>query len=247
LNSKIFKTIGMKKFSGLFVVGSMILLFSSCEKVVGEGALVTETRTTGSFTALESEVSGNIVYTQGNDYKVELTAQQNILNVMETPVVSGQLIVRFKNSVRVKSHEQITVKIIAPSISSIGSSGSGNITVLSPLTGNDLSFRLSGSGNVTLPTITCNNLEATISGSGNVSIAGGTATVEDLKLSGSGDIDAQNVLAKTVSTTTSGSGTIKLSASDRLDVTISGSGSVYYWGTPIVNTNISGSGKVVHQ
>jgi hypothetical protein len=234
----------MKKLPMLFVVAA-VMIFTSCEKVVGDGALVTETRTTVGFNGIESEVSGNIVYVQGTDYKVELTAQQNILNVMETPIVNNKLVVRFKNSVRVKSHEQITIKVTAPSISSISSSGSGNVTVTSPLIGGDLSFRLSGSGNVVLPNITCNYLEATISGSGNISIAGGTATTGHLKISGSGNIDAQNVQAKSVTTTTSGSGGMNVKVSDILDVTISGSGSVYYWGTPKITTNISGSGKVI--
>jgi len=236
----------MKKISVLLGMASMII-FTSCEKVVGDGALVSETRTTAVFDGIESEISGNVIYTQGNDYKVELTAQQNILNVMETPVLSKKLVVRFKNNVRVKSHEQITIKVTAPSISSIGLSGSGNISVLSPLTGGDLTFRLSGSGDMILPTVTCNYLETSISGSGSITIAGGTATTENLKISGSGDIDARNVLAKTVSTTTSGSGTLRVTASEKLDVKISGSGSVYYWGTPIVNTDISGSGRIIHQ
>jgi len=236
----------MKKISVLLGMASMIV-FTSCEKVVGEGILVSETRTTAPFNGIESEISGNVIYTQGNDYKVELTAQQNILNVMETPVLSGQLVVRFKNNVRVKSHEQITIKVTAPTITGIGLSGSGNVSVLSPLTGGNFSFRLSGSGDMSLPTITCNNLETNISGSGSITIVGGTATTENFKISGSGDIDARNVLAKIVSTTTSGSGTLRLAASEKLDVKISGSGSVYYWGTPIVSTDISGSGRVIHQ
>ena len=236
----------MKKVSVLLGMASMIV-FTSCEKVVGEGMLVSETRTTAPFNGIESEISGNVIYTQGNDYKVELTAQQNILNVMETPVLSGQLVVRFKNNVRVKSHEQITIKVTAPTITGIGLSGSGNVSVLSPLTGGNFSFRLSGSGDMSLPTITCNNLETNISGSGSITIVGGTATTENFKISGSGDIDARNVLAKIVSTTTSGSGTLRLAASEKLDVKISGSGSVYYWGTPIVSTDISGSGRVIHQ
>jgi len=236
----------MKKISVLLGMASVIII-TSCEKVVGDGALVTETRTTGSFSGIESEISGNVIYVQGNEYKVELTAQQNILNVMETPVLSHQLVVRFKNNVRVKSHEQITIKVTAPTITGIGLSGSGNVSVLSPLTGGDFSFRLSGSGDMSLPTITCNNLETNISGSGSITIAGGTATTENFKISGSGDIDARNVLAKNVSTTTSGSGTLRVTASEKLDVKISGSGSVYYWGAPIVSTDISGSGRIIHQ
>src|SRR5678816_3892383 len=114
----------MKKISVLLGMASMVI-FTSCEKVTGEGVLVSETRTTAAFDGIESEISGNVIYTQGNDYKVELTAQQNILNVMETPVLSNQLVVRFKNNVRVKSHEQITINVTAPTITGIGLSGSG--------------------------------------------------------------------------------------------------------------------------
>lgn len=236
----------MKKLSVLLGMASVII-FTSCEKVVGEGVLVNETRTTGAFNGIESEISGNVIYVQGSDYKVELTAQQNVLNVMETPVLSNKLVVRFKNNVRVKKHEQITIKVTAPSISSIGLSGSGNVSVLNPLSGSDLAFRLSGSGDMSLPMISCNYLETSISGSGSISISGGTVNAENFKISGSGDIDARNVLAKTASINTSGSGTLRVTASEKLDVKISGSGSVYYWGTPIVSTDISGSGRVIHQ
>jgi hypothetical protein len=235
----------MKKLNILF--GAAILLFfTSCEKVIGEGDLRTETRTTGNFSGMEVQISGNIFYVQGNEYKAELTAQQNILNVMETPIINNKLVVRFKNDVRVRSHEPITVKITAPALSSIGLSGSGNVTVSGPLTENILSFHLSGSGNIMLPAITTSHLEATISGSGNISMAGGTANTEFFKISGSGGIDARNVLAKSATTTTSGSGAIYLNASESLNATISGSGSVYYSGNPVINTNISGSGRVVH-
>ena len=235
----------MKKLSILFST-AILLFFTSCEKVIGEGELRTEARTTGSFSGMEVQISGNVYYVQGNEYKVELTAQQNILNVMETPIINNKLVVRFKNDVRVRSHEEITVRVIAPSIASIGSSGSGNVTVVSPLISNALAFNLSGSGNMILPTVTASHMEATISGSGNISIAGGTADTESLKISGSGGIDARNVVAKSATTTTSGSGTIHLNVSETLNATISGSGSVYYSGNPIINTNISGSGRVIH-
>jgi hypothetical protein len=236
----------MKRLSILFLVVSTIC-FTSCRKVIGEGGLVSETRSTGNFDGVESQVSANITYVQGASYGVELSAQQNILDVMETPVLNNKLVVRFKNNVRVKSHEQITVNVTAPSISNITSSGSGNVSVLSPLTAPGLVFKLSGSGNVYLPVVTCDYLESNISGSGDIYITGGTANSEHLKISGSGHIDAQNVLAKAVTTTTSGSGSIKVTAAELLDVTISGSGSVYYWGKPLVSTHISGSGRVIHQ
>ena len=233
----------MKTLSILF--SAAILLFSpSCKKVSGEGDLRTETRSTGNFTGIEAQVSGNLYYTQGNEHKIELTAQQNILNVIETLIINNRLVVRFKNNVRVRDHEQISIRVTAPSLTSINSSGAGNVTVSSPLTGNSLSFALSGSGNMTVPMVTASHLETTISGSGNVTIAGGTANTVVLKISGSGNIDMQHVLSKSATTTTSGSGSIKLNASETLNVKITGSGSVFYSGNPIISSSIEGSGRV---
>jgi hypothetical protein len=234
----------MKRLSSLLSLVS-IIIFSSCERITGEGDLRTETRSTGNFTGVETQISGNVLYMQGSEYKVELTAQQNILNVMETPIINNKLVVRFRNNVRVRSHEQITVRVTAPSISSISSSGSGNVTVLSSLTSNNLFFNLTGSGNISLPAIATSHLEATISGSGNIYLSSGSATTTHFKIMGSGNIDAQNVPSKSAITNTSGSGTIRLNVSETLDVTISGSGSVFYVGNPLINTNISGSGRVI--
>src|SRR5215204_943365 len=119
----------MKNLSSLFSA-SLLLFFSSCERVTGEGELTTETRTTANFAGIEAEVSGNVFYTEGPENKIELTAQQNILNVIETPIINNKLVIRFKNNVRVREHELITVRVTAPSISSINSSGSGNVTVV---------------------------------------------------------------------------------------------------------------------
>src|SRR5437870_2540893 len=90
----------MKYSTVLFLIVSLVVL-NSCDKVIGEGNPVNETRLTGSFTSLESRISGDVYYVQGNDYKIELTAQQNVLNVIETVIVNNNLIVRFKNNVKV--------------------------------------------------------------------------------------------------------------------------------------------------
>jgi hypothetical protein len=234
----------MKKLIILF--SPALLFFPGCKKIIGEGDVITETRSTGNFSGFDSQIPGDVYYVQGSDYKVELTAQQNILNVIETPIINNKLVIRFKNNVRVDTHEQITARITAPSISTIKLSGSGNITVAAPLVSNSLVFNLSGSGDMTLSTVATSNLEVAISGSGNISIAGGSSNTETLKISGSGNIDALKVLSKSATTNTSGSGIIKLSASENLNVTISGSGSVLYSGNPIISTSISGSGSVIH-
>jgi hypothetical protein len=88
----------MKKLSVVVVLlASVLFIFPSCEKVVGEGPLVTQTRTVGNFTGVSSEMSGTVNFAIAPEYKVEITAQQNILDVLNTNIVNGVLHIDFKN------------------------------------------------------------------------------------------------------------------------------------------------------
>ena len=228
----------------LLVTG--LFIFPSCEKVVGEGPLVTQTRTVGNFTGVSSEMSGKVNFTIAPDYKVEITAQQNILDVLNTNVVNGVLHIDFKNNVRVKQHEDLLINITAPYADYFRLSGSGNMNVQGDITTNNLKVTLSGSGDITVQKAAiADKIDTDISGSGNISIAGGSAVNEDVDISGSGKVEMAGVDAQNAVTHTSGSGDVKLALSTNLDAHISGSGSVYYHGNPIISTHISGSGRVI--
>jgi hypothetical protein len=237
----------MKKLN-VVLLCTMIFTLSSCikDRVTGDGPVVTESRSVVNFSGVDLRCSANVVYKQDASYKLEISAQQNILDVLITEVSNNRLVIRYKNDVRVKSHDQITIVVSSPVVNSLRISGSGNIETTGILTPASMDMDISGSGNIHVIEMTTGSVDANISGSGNIKVSSGTATQEKLRISGSGDIDLGNVAANKATTTTSGSGETRVNASQNLDVTISGSGSVYYKGNPVINTHISGSGKVIH-
>ena len=223
-----------------------IFIFPSCEKVVGEGPLVTQTRAVGNFSGVSSEMSGKVNFTIGPEYKVEITAQQNILDVLNTNVVNGVLHIDFKDNVRVKAHEDLLINITAPYADYFRLSGSGNMNVQGDIAANNLKVTLSGSGDIAVQNAAiADKVDIDISGSGNISIANGSAINEDVEISGSGKVEIPGIDAQNAVTHTSGSGDVKLAVTKNLDAHISGSGSVYYHGNPIISTHISGSGRVI--
>jgi hypothetical protein len=234
----------MKKFS--LVMLSMVVLFSSCEKVSGDGPVVSETRNIVDFSGVDLRVAAEVYFKQDPNFKVEITAQRNILEIMETYVSHGKLVIKFKNNVRVRTHDAIIIQVSAPTANSFELSGSGNINVTGSFSSPTMELDISGSGNITIPHVTTSFLDASISGSGNIIVTYGTATEEKLNISGSGTIDLVNIVAEKADIKTAGSGDSKVNVSKILNVKISGSGSVYYKNNPIINTDISGSGKVVH-
>ncbi|MEO8764425.1 MAG: head GIN domain-containing protein [Ginsengibacter sp.] len=236
----------MKKLCVVLLSVALIAFFGSCRKVVGEGPSITENRPIAGFTSVASSISADVFYQQDPVFKVEIVAQQNILNIIETNLVNNELVIKFRSGVLVRSHENIIVHVSSPDMHGLKISGSGNIIVADSITTDNMDLTLSGSGNINVNKLWAPTLDANISGSGNIRIVEGSAITEKLRISGSGDINVSNVAATYVTTTTSGSGKTDVNASESLDVTISGSGSVYYTGNPVINTYISGSGKVIH-
>ena len=235
----------MKKISFVLMV-VLSLVAGSCRKTTGEGPVVNETRAVTDFTGIDQRVGANVYYTQSLNYKVAISAQQNILDVLQTYVSNNRLVIKFKDGVRVNSYEAIRVEVSAPQVTSLRLSGSGNLYVNGPLTPGSLELNISGSGDMSITELATAHLDATISGSGNIRVSQGTATEEKLNISGSGNLNLEHVTAARVTTTTSGSGNTKVTATQTLNVTISGSGNVYYKGSPQLNVSISGSGKVNH-
>ncbi len=240
----------MLNFNTIKIIAQALIaaaVFQSCSKIDGEGPVVTETRTTGNFSAISMDISGELYYTEGAVYKVEIKAQQNILNEIDVLVSGGTLKIKTKkNNVHLKPDEVIVVNVTAPAVNGLSVGGSGNIHAENAFQPASLSLNISGSGGIQLKNVVTPSVDATISGSGNIFIAAGDIAAQTLRISGSGSIDLLGVTGKTASADVSGSGNIKVFASQTLQAKISGSGNVYYKGTPAVTSQVSGSGSVVH-
>lgn len=219
-------------------------LITSCEKIKGKGGVVTEMRSTGTYSAVCLSMSATVYLTQGATADLEITGQENIIHQIETRVEGNTLVIRVKHGVILGPHEPIKVYVTTLDVNSLEVCSSGDLFTDNALSLNEVSLKISGSGSINLANIEAENLSATISGSGSIKAASGKLTREELKISGSGTIDLRSVEASKVYTTTSGSGDIFVYATQLLDVTISGSGDTWYYGTPAVNTQISGSGNL---
>ncbi len=234
----------MKKFYAAILIAVAVVGLSSCKKVVGKGPVVSETRTTESFSEIEFSIPGNIRYIQGETREIVIEAQRNIIDLIETRVSGDRLKLYIRNNTNIKSHEEITVTVKGAGVHTIALQGSGNLEIPGVFTPTNAKLSLSGSGNINVSSIETNRLDLNISGSGNIKIGAGIADTEIITISGSGNIDLEGVEANKVKTQTSGSGNITVFVNEELDAKISGSGDVNYKGSPVVNADISGSGRV---
>jgi predicted small secreted protein len=236
----------MKQITIIILLAIMSLSISSCRKVEGEGPVVSETRNASGFSGVAISVPADVVYTQAPTYNVELKAQRNILDQIESPVVNGELRLRFKRNLTLRSFDRVIIHISSPDIYSLSISGSGKIEVPASINTARMRLAVSGSGDINIDSLkSADNIETVISGSGDITVRRGSSVRADILVSGSGKVNMDGVVTNSVDANISGSGNVRVNAVQTLKARISGSGDVYYRGTPSITSNVSGSGKII--
>jgi len=226
---------------------SIALTITSCDKddrcIRGEGTVESKTVTLTGFKGVDLRLPGNVEIIKSNTSKVEIKARENIIDLIRTDIISGNLRLDMDNRC-IRGKTDMSFKIYTPHLGYLRVAGSGSITSQDEFPQQDWTLYVDGSGDINAR-INGNKTEATISGSGGMHLKGNTNDFITT-ISGSGNIHAYDVIAKTLSANISGSGNIEAFASESLRATISGSGNIRYKGQPsVTNVSISGSGKLV--
>lgn len=204
-----------------------LLAFTSCRKyrLVGEGAIVSETRTLSSFTSVNADGDVDVDVYPSNENKVIVTAYQNLIPVYETDVNGSTLSLHFKTGYINVRHNNVRVAVYSTDVNNVVVNGSGKVIVKNGIASKTLNARINGSGDVT---INDNHFESMT-----------------LKINGSGSIKSRSAVSDYVRAEISGSGDIETTVEQTLSAKISGSGNIDYWGNPSVSeVDLSGSGKV---
>lgn len=236
----------MKKLTTATLLVAILAVSASCKKdVIGEGPVSTQVRIVSNFSGIDLQMNGNVYYTNATDWKVEVTAKQTIHEQLETKLVNGKLVVRYRNGKTYDADESIRINVSGPSLANFELNSSGSIYCQNMVQAANIYLRSKGSGHILLNGVTTDHIDAECTVSGSIKAAGGNATSERLKTSASGDIDFSSVVSKNVTARITGSGKIRVQVTDKLEATLDGSGSVYFLGSPTITTHINGTGRLV--
>ncbi len=233
----------MNKLINFLIAGILALSLNSCEKVIGQGPLVTEERSVAAFTMIEAEFPGDVVLVQGASPMVKAQARENIINDLYTTVDNGILKIKLRNGLRLTTGTSLKVYVTIPVIKRISLMGSGNVTA-DQVRSSDLDIELTGSGNMVIGKLEADNVYGELSGSGNMTFNGGSTRYLAFRLTGSGDLRAEHFSAVDAELSLTGSGSATVRASNTLKAVISGSGNINYYGNPEVTKNVTGSGRL---
>lgn len=215
-------------------------------RVTGSGKSATETRTVGEFQAVRLSGSMDLQVRQGSTPSVQVTADDNLLLLLETVVESTAngptLEVRWKKGTNLYTRSKVMVSVVTPKLTALSAAGAGDIQV-DEFNTPTLKLSISGSGDARLNGLSTEDLGITIAGSGDV-VGTGSATRTTVSIAGSGDVRLGGMKSDEVSVTIAGSGDAAVNANKSLDVRIAGSGDVSYTGNATVKSKIAGSGSI---
>jgi len=261
----------MRHFTGLLLLSFTILSFlglqvgadsllSATDLVEGSGRQATEEREVSQFERLEVEGPADIVITSSLKQSVKVSADDNLLDMIETKVTRrGTLVIDADSSF--DSRSGIKIEITTPVLKGIWAAGSGKVEI-HDLAEKTFDVEVAGSGDVEingtlsalLVTISgeggivyageADEVDVTVNGSGDVVLSGEAAEIV-ITISGSGDVNAQHMIAEEASVRVSSSGNVSITATDYFDGAVYDSGSIDVYGNPRhYSPRESGTGRI---
>ncbi len=233
----------MRIIAFLFIV----IVLSSCnymggKRVRGDGNAASQIRPEKDFRSVEVSGPIKVFLRQGPAYSVEVRADRNLMEYIETSKEGNELRIRPRRRYNLSPRTSIEVFITAPEYEQLSVTGSGKIQSQSLLSSNRIKASVAGSGDVLLE-VDAPDVRSSITGSGNIVIKG-RAQHQEAKITGSGELHAFDLLTESSKVEITGSGDAELFASKRLDIHIAGSGNVDYKGDPTISKSIAGSGNI---
>lgn len=219
--------------------------WNSNEKITGNKEVTKQTRTVSDYDRISVTGMMEVQLVAGKEGKIELQAESNLMEYIETEVSGGHLKISVKKGVNLQPSRNYPIKLVVSfeDLEALALTGSGHIQNTDVLKSRDFKMSVTGSGNMNLNLVT-ENLSGSVTGSGDVKLKGNTSNFKGT-VTGSGDILAYALKADSVEANVTGSGDIQITVVNELNARISGSGDITYKGNPEKqNFRTSGSGKI---
>lgn len=221
----------------------VIVITTSCTFAQNK-VLTTKTFPLQSFTSVESDIVGSIIYTQSSKVSIQAEGDKELIDNLRVNEKNGVLKVTHVLKINIKNKKKLTLYISSPTIVSIDSDGVGNWVMKGKVKADNLKIEFDGIGNFEALDLESNKIKVDYEGVGNLSL-GGSANFLVIESEGVGSVNAENMRAKNAIIKSSGVGSVKCYASESIDLTNSGVGSITYYGNPTVkNMKNTGVGKI---
>jgi len=198
----------------------------------------------GPFDSLVVDGAGQVRIVQADRDEVFVPGDENAQDSVDVQLSGNRMHIDLPGGWKFwKGGNGALVEVRMRHLSKLTLSGSNDVIAPGPISGDQLTIGMAGSGLARFDQLQVGRLNFEISGAGEGQLAG---KVDQLRLSvsGKGKIGAEQLRTGSADVSISGVGNASLWTVSDLRVQISGAGHVDYWGQPRVQKSISGFGSV---
>jgi hypothetical protein len=225
-----------------FSLWVLLAVASSCTGVVGSGRPATETRPVDAFRTLRAENGFRVVVTRG-PRALEVTADDNVLPLVETVVEGDTLVLRLKPGTSLSTTRGLVASLTTDVLEGVTVSGGGRVAGPASATA---SFPVDASGGATveLSGVMSSLVTLTASGGSAITVSGTTSEARVTASAGS-TLDTRGLAASRVTVDLSGGSQARVAASNEVTGTASGGSTLTVSGAPPSLTVDASGGSTV--
>ena len=222
----------------LIVVGITV----SCHQIHGSGNIITDIRHTGSFRGIDVGGAFEVELKNGSPTTVDVEADDNIIDYIETTVKGDILEIRSKDHTGF-TNGHFKVFITTPEINSIHVSGAAEMKSVNAIScPGRLKITASGSANITAQ-LDAPEVYTNSSGASTIHLSGKTRNYS-AECSGSSEMETGELLGETTEVKSTGASSAQVYSSLSLKAEALGSSSIEYRGGGNVVKKMSGAASV---
>lgn len=214
----------MNKITIAFFAG-LILLAAGCRwgGIMGNGHIVTDTRSVSDFSEIEADGGFQIEWRSGPP-SLSITTDENLLRYIDNQNIDHRLRLHSRGNLWPTHH--INVLVSSPIRSGAKLTGAARLTA-KQLSGHSFAIESTGATKVQLD-----------------------GSVDELvtDMTGASRLEAESLQTKTAEISSTGASHAEVAVSETLKVSITGAGKVIYSGNPpTVEKHVSGAGTIRHK
>lgn len=236
----------MKTTNFIIAMGAALFL-SACNLNIntgenGNGKVVTEEReVTADFTEVRGSAGLEVYLIQGNENKIVVEADENLLQYIETDIEGGKLHVTTSENIGNSKAKKVYVTF--KELNVVEASSGADVTGNSVIKSQSLTLKSSSGADLEVE-VFAQELTAKSSSGADLKISGKVSSLNADASSGS-ELDAKQLLVINCSAEASSGAEVTVNVQEKLETNVSSGGNINYYGNPIsVNSNESHSGNV---
>lgn len=220
------------KIKILTVLLFSVIISASCifmgPSLKGNGNVVEETRKVGEFSEIKVSRGMNVYISQGDETKVVVIADDNLLDAIKTQIDGNSLKVTVNRNIRNATSKKVFVT--TPNISMIKSTAGSNVFSETVIRSQNLDLSGSAGSNMKLD-VNSKDLTVSVSAGSNIKLEGKTKLFSGQASSGS-NLKAKDLVSDNCEVKVSSGANIWITATDNLNAHASSGGNIFYYGKP---------------